>query len=239
MRVRGWPVAGVGLAVLWLFVRGVEPAHEAVAATYVGRVLAGIAGTFLFGLLVGMPTAYVFRRTIPERVDPARWLRVTGPIVVYVASFLRELIVATFDVAYRALAPGPPIDPEVIYLPLRVESDAAVTTLANTITLTPGTIALDHDEERNALYVHAIDGRNLEALVAPIRTWEDNALTIFDEPGEPTEEPPQVLVTGDEVREVLEEPEIESGDSVERGGSAGSGDSPGDRSANGGESGGE
>jgi len=80
----------------------------------------------------------------------------------------------------------------VIEFPLRVETDLAITTIANSITLTPGTLTMDHDDDRNALYVHTIDGRDPEAVVAPIRQWEDYALVIFDErrsPGDPVPDP--------------------------------------------------
>jgi len=80
----------------------------------------------------------------------------------------------------------------VLVIPLRVERDAAVTTIANSITLTPGTLTMDHDTDTNALYVHTIDGRDPASVVAPIRQWEDYALVIFEEelgPGDPAPEP--------------------------------------------------
>jgi len=47
---------------------------------------------------------------------------------------------------------------------------------------------MDYDADRNALSVHAIDGRDPAAVARPIRQWEDYALVIFDErlkPGDP------------------------------------------------------
>lgn len=204
MKVRGWIAGGIVLGLLWTFVRGVDPAPAGVADSYAGRVAAGAAGTLLAGLVVGLPVAALFRRTLPERVDLARGASVLPAATTYVATFLQELVVATLDVTYRVVAPGPPVEPEVIYVPLRVESEFAVTTIANTITLTPGTITLDRDPAHNALYVHAIDGRDLDALVRPIRAWEDAALTVFGEPAAPTDRAPRVLVTGDEVEDEAE-----------------------------------
>ena len=94
--------------------------------------------------------------------------------------------------AYRVLAPSMPIEPDVIEVPLRVETDLAITTIANSITLTPGTLTIDYDADRNSLFVHAIDGRDHDAITDPIRTWEDYALRIFDEerdPGDPVPDP--------------------------------------------------
>jgi multicomponent Na+:H+ antiporter subunit E len=178
--MRRWPAVGLGLAVLWLFVRGVELAADAVL------------GEFLIGLGIGMPVAYVFRRFYLPELDVGARLRGLPYAGVYLVAFLWELLTANLDVAYRVLAPSMPINPEVIEVPLRVESDLAVTTIANSITLTPGTLTMDYDGERNSLYVHAIDGRDPESVVDPIRTWEDYALAIFDEPLDPGDPVPTV-----------------------------------------------
>ncbi|ELZ18477.1 cation antiporter [Haloterrigena salina JCM 13891] len=186
MRVKTWPLAGAVFAVLWIFVRGPSLAPSAVL------------GQFLFGLVVGLPTAFVFRRLYIERVDVARGTRALPAAGRYFAAFLWEVVRANLDVAYRVLSPGMPIEPEVILVPLRVETDLAVTTISNSITLTPGTVTLDHDEETNALYVHAVDGRDPEAIVAPIRTWEDYALEMFDEEASPDDPAPRIVVSGGE-----------------------------------------
>lgn len=180
---RRWPVAGLLFGVIWVFVRGVEPAPDTVAAG------------LLSGTLVGLPVAYVFRRMYSEGVE----VRQTGAsvpyAVLYVLVFLRDVVVANVDVAYRVLAPGMPIEPEVMYLPLRVRTDVGVTTIANSITLTPGTVTLDHDPDENALYVHIIDGRHPEEVVEPVRRWEDYALRLFDEELTPDDPPPPIRMT--------------------------------------------
>jgi multicomponent Na+:H+ antiporter subunit E len=87
-----------------------------------------------------------------------------------------------------------------VVVPLRVQTDGAITTIANSITLTPGTITMDYDEETNALYVHSIDATDMDDIVDPIRTWEDYALVIFDEegkPGDPVPELPMAHASGE------------------------------------------
>lgn len=184
--VRVWPVVGAAMAVLWVFVRGPEPAPSAVL------------GQLLVGIVVGLPLAFTFRRLYPDRVDLLRGLSVLPSVLAYLALFAREVIVANVDVAYRVLAPGTTLEPEVILVPLRVESALGVTTIANSVTITPGTVTLDHDPVANALYVHIIDGRDPEAVVTPIRRWEDYALEIFDEPMDPTDRAPTVVVDPEE-----------------------------------------
>jgi len=178
---RRWPVLGVALAVLWLFVRGVpvDPVTTPLDA------VEDAAGEFLIGLAVGLPIAFVLRRMYAPEIDLGGVPRAIPPAVAYVTAFLVELITANLEVAYRVLSPSMPIDPEVIELPLRVESDVAITTIANSITMTPGTLTMDYDEDRNALYVHAIYCEDPADLAAPIRAWEDYALRMFDESAAP------------------------------------------------------
>lgn len=177
---RRWPVNGVVLAVLWLFVRGVE-----LTPTRIGEEL-------IIGLLVGLPLAFVVRRFYAPTTPLSRSLQVAPYAVLYIAAFLKELVVANLSVARVVLSPSMPIRPAVLEVPLRVETDAGITTIANSISLTPGTLTMDYDADRNSLFVHALWAPNRESVLEPIRTWEDYALVIFDErrkPGDPVPNP--------------------------------------------------
>ena len=185
-RVKTWPVAGAVFAVLWIFVRGVPLEASA------------LAGQFLLGLAVGLPVAFVFRRLYIERIALARAVRAVPYVGLYLATFGWEIVRANVDMVYRVVAPGMPIEPEVILLPLRVETDLAITTIANSVTVTPGTVTLDYDAETNALYIHAVDGRDPEAIAEPVRTWENYALEIFDEDASPDDPPRELVVSGGE-----------------------------------------
>jgi multicomponent Na+:H+ antiporter subunit E len=179
----GWVAMGLVLAVLWLAVRGVD-------ATAVR-----LAEELVIGLGVGLPLAYVGRRFYRPVTGLDASLRPLPYAALYLATFVWELLTANVDVAYRVLAPSMPINPAVVEVPLRVESDLAITTIANSITLTPGTLTMDYDPDRNALYVHSIDGTDRDAVVEPIRRWEDYLLVVFDErlkPGDPVPATPAV-----------------------------------------------
>ncbi|MFB6196031.1 MAG: Na+/H+ antiporter subunit E [Haloplanus sp.] len=176
---RRWPVFGVILAVLWLFVRGV--------ALTPGR----LAEEFVTGLLVGIPVSFAVRRFYASEAQLVRQFRVAPYATLYVVTFLYELLTANVDVARRVLSPSMPINPEVVEVPLRVQTDLAITTIANSITLTPGTLTMDYDAETNTLYVHSIDASDPESVLAPIRRWEDYALVIFDEELTPGDSVPE------------------------------------------------
>lgn len=75
--------------------------------------------------------------------------------------FVWELIKANWDVAKRALKPGKlNINPGIVKIPTELKSDYGLSMLANSITLTPGTITLDVAEDesgKNWMYIHWID----------------------------------------------------------------------------------
>ncbi len=82
--------------------------------------------------------------------NPKRWLF----ILAYLPRFFYEMAKANFDVAYRVLTGR--INPGIVKISPGLKSDVAITTLANSITLTPGTLSVDVDEEKN-LYIHWIN----------------------------------------------------------------------------------
>ena len=183
--MKKWPVVGCLLAVLWLFVNGFDATGTPV------EMLEALVGALLVGVAVGFPIAWATRDIYTDQTNLARTVRVVPSAILYVLLFVRELLTANVDVAYRVLSTSLPIDPDVVAVPLRVESDLAITTIANSITLTPGTLTMDYDEATNTLYVHAITGQtNYESVVDPIRAWEDLALVIFDEERSPDDAPP-------------------------------------------------
>jgi multicomponent Na+:H+ antiporter subunit E len=74
--------------------------------------------------------------------------------VIYLVVLIWECIKANFDVAYRVLHPRMPIKPGIVKVRLQLKSEFARAMLSNSITMTPGTIAVDIIGDD--LYVHWI-----------------------------------------------------------------------------------
>ncbi len=75
----------------------------------------------------------------------------------YIPIFIWECFKANIDVAYRVGHPDMPINPGIVKLKTILRSDTGLTFLANSITLTPGTLSVDVDQENGFLYVHWIN----------------------------------------------------------------------------------
>lgn len=84
--------------------------------------------------------------------------------------FLLDLARSSVAVARVVLSPRAAARPRFVLVPLRARSDAAITLVANYITLTPGTLTLDVAPDRGALLVHDLTGGDSgEATRAAIR----------------------------------------------------------------------
>jgi multicomponent Na+:H+ antiporter subunit E len=84
-------------------------------------------------------------------------------LVLYSPWLVWQVVLANWDVLLR-VAGLRPIDPLVVRIPHDLKSPFGVTTLANSITLTPGTVTLD--VEGGDLVVHAISPGAAEGVVA-------------------------------------------------------------------------
>jgi len=75
-------------------------------------------------------------------------------LIIYLFIFTWECIKANFDVAYRVLHPAMPIKPGIVKVKLNLKTDMARIMLANSITMTPGTITVDIVDDY--IYIHWI-----------------------------------------------------------------------------------
>lgn len=83
--------------------------------------------------------------------------------------FLRELVIANLKVAYDIVTPTHHMRPGVVAIPLELESDAEIALLANLISLTPGTLALDVSVDRKTIYIHAMYITDVEKVRSSIK----------------------------------------------------------------------
>jgi multicomponent Na+:H+ antiporter subunit E len=152
--------------VLWLLLTWSLDVQGLVA----GAVLATLFALILSGLL-------------PQRVErlfsPVRWFWA----IAHLLSLMLWIVVANFDVLYRVVHPNLPIRPGIVKVKTTLKTDEAKTFLANSITLTPGTLTIDVIDDW--LYVHWINvHENLEDTEAITRDiagrFEITLRRVFD-----------------------------------------------------------
>ncbi len=86
--------------------------------------------------------------------------------IYYVLVFIWECLKANIDGAYRVAHPDLPINPGIVKIKTGLTSNIGLTFLANSLTLTPGTMTVDIDREKGILYVHWIDVKSQDVSKA-------------------------------------------------------------------------
>ena len=102
-------------------------------------------------------------------------------LLAYIPYFIYYLFKANFDVLYRVLHPDLPINPGIVKVRTSLTTDLGKTFLANSITLTPGTLSVDIEGEY--LYVHWINviSKDMEgATEIVVNRFENILRRIFE-----------------------------------------------------------
>lgn len=138
---------------------------------------------FIVGILVSCFVSFmtgdmfVKRPHIFKHVSRYLWF------LYYIPLFIWECLKANVDVAYRVGHPDLPINPGIVKVKTTLKSDTGLTFLANSITLTPGTMSVDIDSENGFLYIHWIDVKDKDMQKATeiiVHTFEQVLKRIFE-----------------------------------------------------------
>ena len=108
------------------------------------------------GFIVSIFVAIMFHEILPKEhhifISPVRvfWF------LIYLPVFFYYVLMANLDVVYRALHPKMPIKPGIVKIKTTLKTESGITALANSITLTPGTLTVDLTDD-GFMYIHWIN----------------------------------------------------------------------------------
>ncbi len=127
------------------------------------------AANFILGFALGSLVLWLTHPGGEEGVPLVYYLRKGWLWLAFTLFFVRELVVASLRIAWDIVTPRHRMRPAIVAIPLDLESDLEITTLANFITLTPGTLSLDLSPDRKTLYVHAMYVEDVETFRREIK----------------------------------------------------------------------
>ncbi len=85
--------------------------------------------------------------------------------IAFIVFFFWKLVTANLHVVWLVLfKANHQLTPAIVAIPLAAKTEAEIALLANLISLTPGTLSLDVSTDRQVLYIHAIDVKDVEML---------------------------------------------------------------------------
>lgn len=146
------------MAILWMFLWGSFDIY-----------------TLLAGMLLGYFTLGLFSRTISDDRYGGRVWR----LMRFFVYFVRILVKANWDVAKVVLKPGFNEQCRIIRYPIAGLTDLEITSLANAITLTPGTLSIDVSNDKDWLYIHCMIGHDKQAVIKDIDDLRNHVLEDF------------------------------------------------------------
>lgn len=126
------------------------------------------AGNFLVGVFFSSLALWLTHPT-GEHSPLPYYLRKGQLWLSFGLFFLWELILASLRITWDIITPRHRMRPAIIAIPLDLKTDLEITTLANLITLTPGTLSLDVSSDRKFLYIHAVYVHDVEAFKQDIK----------------------------------------------------------------------
>lgn len=148
---------------LWVLLTGTLDRDELAAGTLVSLMV-----TLLFGSRFTIFTGFRFSWLAPVY------------ILTYLGHFFIALVRANLDLAARILAPSLPINPALVEINTALKSPLGKLLLANTITLTPGTLTVDVVDNRLLVHwVYCPPGTDMQQATEKIAAAFEKHLSRF------------------------------------------------------------
>lgn len=135
------------------------------------------AGMVVFGIILGIIIPWGTSVWWPDTPKGFR----LGKMITYSIMVMWDILVANVQVAWIVLTvPNSKLKPAWIVIPLELLQPEAITVLAGTITLTPGTVSADLSDEGHSLLVHVLHTDDPDAVRDEIKTrYERRLKEIF------------------------------------------------------------
>lgn len=134
-------------------------------------------GGLVMGMLLGTVIPIITSSFWPERPP----IRAYGRAFMFMLLVALDVVVANIHVARLIIfKPASQLRTRWVTVPLELTSPEAITVLAGTITMTPGTVSSDLSADGRSLLVHCLDAPDAEAAVMEMKTrYEARLKRIF------------------------------------------------------------
>lgn len=94
--------------------------------------------------------------------------------------FLKEVVKSCVEVAIQVVREGKQIEPAIIRLETDISSDLELMFFSSFITLTPGNVVLDYEEDTKVFYIHLLTSRSIEKNRRDLARLEKQIKRLFE-----------------------------------------------------------
>ena len=158
--------------VFWILL--VWPVSPVDGRLLIGDIVVGLVVAAFVALVMGQ----IIRRNFVRLLNPVSYFWA----FVYIFVFSYYAIKGGVDVAWRVLHPAMPINPGIVKVKSVLKTDTGRTMLANSITLTPGTLTMEVTDD-GVFYIHWLNVRDVDEEAAAkqiLRRFEWFIQKIFE-----------------------------------------------------------
>jgi|LNFM01.1.fsa_nt_gb multicomponent K+:H+ antiporter subunit E len=147
-----------------------------IAALWLGLAPTANANNVILAVAVALIAPWATQALWPDRPRLRRPLRGLRLLIVVVA----DIVLANWQVARLVLGPRARLCPSFLDYRTNIDDPFVASVLCSIISLTPGTVAIDHDPELKTITIHALDAADPHALAAAIRRrYEQELKEVF------------------------------------------------------------
>ncbi|MDR8013495.1 Na+/H+ antiporter subunit E [Ectopseudomonas guguanensis] len=134
-------------------------------------------GHLLLGALLAWAIVYLcrdFLLHVPKVRKPLG-------LLLFIGKVFYDIVVANLQVVKLVLGPKSRLKPAFVEVPVAIEDEFVLSTLACIISLTPGTVSASLSSDHKILLVHGLDVPDREELIAAVKSrYETPLLEIFE-----------------------------------------------------------
>jgi len=137
------------------------------------------ADILIVGAVAALIIAILFRDGLAVFSEFKATPRAFGMALLYIPYFLTELVKSNLHIARIVVSPSLPLNPGIVKVRTRLKSNMGRLLLANSITLTPGTLTVELDGEW--LYIHwvTVESADIDAATASIVAGFEKYLEVM------------------------------------------------------------
>jgi multicomponent Na+:H+ antiporter subunit E len=139
-----------------------------------------VAGDMLIaGVLASFIITLIFRNGIAFFSDLKPTPRAFAYAVLYILFFLKELVKSNLSLAAIVLSPGLPLNPGIVKVRTKLKTRMGRMLLANSITLTPGTLTVEMSGEWFYIHCVTVEATDIDTATANIVAGFERYLEVM------------------------------------------------------------
>ncbi len=134
------------------------------------------AGHILLGLIISILIPFFTSAFWPEKVH----IRAPKVLLKFIATVMWDILISNITVAKLILGKNETLNPAFFYIELDIHNPLGISILANTISLTPGTVSCDLTADQKRLLVHALHAQDIPDIIKHIKQrYEAPLIKVF------------------------------------------------------------